>query len=76
MPPIRAMRQASALAGAEAIDIQLCWFRGELVYDVTLLGRDGPVTQPARVGRDGPPAGGAPETLTRLTAGHLTRIVP
>ena len=44
VPPIRALRQASNLAGAEAIDIQLCWFRGALVYDVTLLGREGPVT--------------------------------
>ncbi len=61
VPPIRAMRQASALAGAEAIDIQLCWFRGELVYDVTLLGRDGPVTHRLVSAATGLPLGERPK---------------
>ncbi len=61
VPPIRAMRQASGLAGAEAIDIQLCWFRGELVYDVTLLGRDGPVTHRLVSAATGAPLGEHPK---------------
>ena len=58
VPPIRAMRQAAGLSGAEAIDIRLCWFRGALVYDVTLLGRDGPVTHRLMSGATGAPLGG------------------
>ena len=61
VPPIRAMREASSLAGAEAIDIQLCWFHGELVYDVTLLGRDGPVTHRLVSAATGVPLGGRPK---------------
>ena len=61
VPPIRAMRQASNLANAEAIDIQLCWFRGELVYDVTLLGRDGPVTHRLVSAATGSPLGERPK---------------
>lgn len=61
VPPIRAMRQASDLAKAEAIDIQLCWFRGDLVYDVTLLGRDGPVTHRLVAAATGVPLGGRPK---------------
>ncbi len=53
VPPIRAMRQASAASGAEAIDIQLCWFHGVLVYDVTLLDRNGPVTHRLMSGATG-----------------------
>ena len=58
VPPIRAMRQAAGLSGAEAIDIQLCWFNGALVYDVTLLGRDGPVTHRLMSGATGAALGG------------------
>lgn len=61
VPPIRAMRQASNLANAEAIDIQLCWFRGELVYDVTLLGREGPVTHRLVSAATGVPLGEHPK---------------
>ncbi|WP_237479856.1 PepSY domain-containing protein [Lichenibacterium dinghuense] len=61
VPPIRAMRQASDLSNAEAIDIQLCWFRGELVYDVTLLGRDGPVTHRLVSAATGTPLGQRPK---------------
>ena len=57
VPPIRAMRQASAASGAEAIDIQLCWFHGVLVYDVTLLDRSGPVTHRLMSGTTGAPLG-------------------
>lgn len=57
VPPIRAMRQAAASAGAEAIDIQLCWFRGELVYDVTLLDRNGSVTHRLMSGMTAAPLG-------------------
>ena len=57
VPPIRAMRQAAAATGAEAIDIQLCWFRGILVYDVTLLDRSGPVTHRLMSGLTGSPLG-------------------
>ena len=57
VPPIRAMRQASNLADADAIDIQLCWFRGELVYDVTLLDRSGPLTHRLMSGATGAPLG-------------------
>ena len=41
--PFRAMREASQIAQAEAIDIQLCRIQGVLVYDVTLLDDDGRV---------------------------------
>ena len=41
--PFRVMREASRIAQAEAIDIQLCRTQGVLVYDVTLLARDGRV---------------------------------
>ena len=58
VPPIRAMRQAETIAGSEAIDIQLCWFEGGLVYDVTLLGRDGPVTHRLMSATTGAPLGG------------------
>ena len=61
VPPIRAMRQASNLAGAEAIDIQLCWFRGQLVYDVTLLGQDGPVSHRLVSAATGAPLGEHPK---------------
>ena len=61
VPPIRAMRQAANLANAEAIDIQLCWFSGELVYDVTLLGRDGPVTHRLVSAATGVPLGQRPK---------------
>ena len=57
VPPIRAMRQASAATGAEAIDIQLCFFRGMPVYDVTLLDRNGPVTHRLMSGQTGAPLG-------------------
>ncbi|RYC31514.1 hypothetical protein D3273_12775 [Lichenibacterium minor] len=60
VPPIRALREASNLGNAEAIDIQLCWFRGELVYDVTLLGRDGPVTHRLVAAATGAPLGEHP----------------
>ena len=43
VPPIRAMREASQDARAEAIDIQLCRNGATLVYDVTLLDDDGRV---------------------------------
>ncbi len=61
VPPIRAMRQASNLAGAEAIDIQLCWFHGELVYDVTLLGQVGPVSHRLVSAMTGVPLGEHPK---------------
>ena len=57
VPPIRAMRQASAASGAEPIDIQLCWFHGELVYDVTLLDRNGPMIHRLMSGMTGAPLG-------------------
>lgn len=57
VPPIRAMRQAAAGAGAEAIDIQLCFFRGALVYDVTLLDRNGSVTHRLMSAATGGPLG-------------------
>ena len=57
VPPIRAMRQAAASAGAEAIDIQLCWFRGELVYDVTLLDPSGSVRHRLMSGMTAAPLG-------------------
>lgn len=41
--PFRVMREASKVAQAEAIDIQLCRAQGSLVYDVTLLDREGRV---------------------------------
>lgn len=41
--PFRVMREAASAAQAEAIDIQLCRAQGSLVYDVTLLDRDGRV---------------------------------
>lgn len=43
VPPFRVMREASRVAQAEAIDIQLCRAQGVLVYDVTLLDRNGRV---------------------------------
>ena len=58
VPPIRVLRQAAAVAGSEAIDIQLCWFLGGLVYDVTLLDRDGPVTHRLVSATTGAPLGG------------------
>lgn len=58
VPPIRAMRQAAALTGSEAIDIQLCRFRGALVYDVTLLDRDGRVVHRLMSATTGAPLGG------------------
>ena len=58
VPPIRAMRQAAGAAGAEAIDIQLCWFENGLVYDVTLLDSDGPVTHRLVSATTGAPLGG------------------
>lgn len=39
--PLRVMREASRVAQAEPIDIQLCRAQGALVYDVTLLDREG-----------------------------------
>jgi hypothetical protein len=57
VPPIRAMRQAAAASGAEPIDIQLCWFHGALVYDVTLLDRNGPMTHRLMSGMTGAPLG-------------------
>lgn len=41
MPPFRVLREAARVAQAEAIDIQLCRAQGALVYNVTLLDRDG-----------------------------------
>ncbi len=43
MPPFRVLREAARVAQAEAIDIQLCRAQGALVYNVTLLDRDGRV---------------------------------
>lgn len=60
LPPIRAMRQAAAGSGAEAIDIQLCFFRGALVYDVTLLDRNGAVTHRLMSATTGGPLGERP----------------
>ncbi len=57
VPPIRAMRQAAAASGAEPIDIHLCWFHDTLVYDVTLLDRNGPVTHRLMSGTTGAPLG-------------------
>jgi hypothetical protein len=57
VPPIRAMRQAAAGPGSEAIDIQLCWFHGDLVYDVTLLDRNGSVTHRLMSGVTAAPLG-------------------
>ena len=59
--PIRAMRQAAMLAGAESIDIQLCRFQGMLVYDVTLLDRDGRVVHRLMSANTGAPLGGRPK---------------
>ncbi len=41
MPPFRVLRDAARVAQAEAIDIQLCRTQGSLVYNVTLLDREG-----------------------------------
>lgn len=57
VPPIRAMRQAAAASGADPIDIQLCWFHDTLVYDVTLLDRNGPLTHRLVSGTTGTPLG-------------------
>ena len=43
VPPLRVMREASRVVQGEAIDIQLCRAQGSLVYDVTLLDREGRV---------------------------------
>ena len=61
VPPFRIMRQAANLAGAEPIDIQLCWFRGGLVYDVTLLGRDGRLIHRLIAAPTGEPLGDHPQ---------------
>lgn len=61
VPPIRAMRQAAILADSEAIDIQLCRFKGALVYDVTLLDRDGRVVHRLMSAVTGAPLGGHPK---------------
>ena len=61
VPPIRAMRRAAELTGAEPIDIQLCSFHGGFVYDVTLLGRDGPVTHRLMSATTGAPLGERPK---------------
>ncbi len=61
MQPARVMREAAAAARAEAIAIQLCWFGGALVYDVTLLQSDGRVTHRLTDAATGVPlAGGSP----------------
>lgn len=43
VPPFRVMREVARNAQAEAIDIQLCRAQGLLVYNITLLDRDGRV---------------------------------
>lgn len=58
VPPVRAMRQAALLGDAEAIEIQLCRFQSGLVYDVTLLGRDGRVVHRLMSATTGSPLGG------------------
>lgn len=41
--PFRVMKDTATSASAEAIDIQLCRFGSNLVYDVTLLNQEGRV---------------------------------
>ena len=48
------------IAQAEAIDIQLCRFQAALVYDVTLLGRDGRVIHRLIAATTGIPLGRPP----------------
>ena len=60
MPPFRVMREAAVIAQAEAIDIQLCRFQTALVYDVTLLGRDGRVIHRLIAAATGVPLGRPP----------------
>ena len=60
VPPFRVMREAAVIAEAEAIDIQLCRFQTALVYDVTLLGRDGRVIHRLIAATTGIPLGRPP----------------
>ena len=60
VPPFRVMREAAVIAQAEAIDIQLCRFQSGLVYDVTLLGRDGRVIHRLIAATTGVPLGRPP----------------
>lgn len=60
VPPFRVMREAAVIAQAEAIDIQLCRFQAALVYDVTLLGRDGRVIHRLIAATTGVPLGRPP----------------
>ena len=61
VPPFRIMRQSAVLSGSESIDIQLCWFRGGLVYDVTLLSRDGRLVHRLIAAPTGEPLGDHPK---------------
>lgn len=53
--PLRVMREASRVLQAEAIDIQLCRAEAVLVYDVTLLDRDGRVVHRLVLATNGSP---------------------
>ena len=61
VPPFRIMRQAAVQSGSESIDIQLCWFHGSLVYDVTLLGREGRLVHRLIAAATGEPLGDHPK---------------
>ncbi len=58
VPPMRVMREAGFVGQAEAIDIQLCRFQAGLVYDVTLLSRDGRIVHRLFAAATGAPLGG------------------
>ena len=58
VPPFKVMHEAAVLGQAEAIDIQLCRFQAALVYDVTLLTRDGRVVHRLFAAATGGPLGG------------------
>jgi len=60
VPPFKVMHAAAVLSQAEAIDIQLCRFQATLVYDVTLLSRDGRVVHRLFAAATGGPRGGPP----------------
>jgi hypothetical protein len=66
VPPFKVMHEAAILGQAEAIDIQLCRFQTALVYDVTLLTRDGRVVHRLfAAATGGPLGGGLPGSLDR-----------
>ena len=58
VPPFRVMREAAIVSQAEAIEIQLCWFKGALGYDVTRLSREGGGVHRLFAGARGAPLGG------------------